>query len=142
MKTYLSDGCEPPSSQIGLALEALASTIHERRTAGEESYTYRLLTGDLDTLLKKLVEEAHETTLAAKDVCACDEVERSAELDHLRYEAGDVLYHLLVLLERCDISLDEFAAEMNARMSDEALAQRSGIVLLKPEYINRGHHEE
>lgn len=139
MKTYLSDDRTPPSSQIGDALESLASTIHARREAGQESYTNRLLTGDLDTLLKKLVEEAHETTLAAKDVQRLDADPR--EIDHLRYEAGDVVYHLLVVLERCGISLDEFAAELNSRMTEEQIATRSGVVLLCPEYLNRGHHD-
>ena len=136
MKTYLSDDRTPPSSQIGDALESLASTIHARREAGQESYTNRLLTGDLDTLLKKLVEEAHETTLAAKRLDA-----DPREIDHLRYEAGDVVYHLLVVLERCGISLDEFAAELNSRMTEEQIATRSGVVLLCPEYLNRGHHD-
>ena len=153
MKTYLSDDRPQPESQIGAALESLAHTIHERRDAGEKSYTYRLLMGDLDKLLKKLVEEAHETTLAAKDIAALDAVAtakpdavdeklRSAEVDHLRYEAGDVVYHLMVLSERCGISLDEFAAEMNSRMTEDEISLRQGVVLLKPEHINRGHHEE
>ena len=139
MKTYLSDDHTPPSSQIGDALESLSQTIHARREAGQESYTNRLLTGDLDTLLKKLVEEAHETTLAAKDLQRLDAYPR--EIDHLRYEAGDVVYHLLVVLERCGISLDEFAAELNSRMTEEQIATRSGVVLLRPEYLNRGHHD-
>lgn len=153
MKTYISDDRPQPESQIGAALESLAHTIHERRNAGEKSYTYRLLTGDLDKLLKKLVEEAHETTLAAKDIAALDavaaenpeavsETTRSAEIDHLRYEAGDVVYHLMVLLERCGISLDEFAAEMNSRMTEDEIKLRGGVVMLKPEHVNRGHHEE
>lgn len=165
MKTYISDDRPQPESQIGAALESLAHTIHERRNAGEKSYTYRLLTGDLDKLLKKFVEEAHETTLAAKDIAALDAVTeanhdnhdamaessaasdehnqaRSAEIDHLRYEAGDVVYHLMVLLERCGISLDEFAAEMNSRMTEDEIALRGGVVMLKPEHVNRGHHEE
>ena len=82
-KTYFTEG-DQPESQMGAALESLAHTIHARSAAGPESYTYRLLTGNLDDLLKKLVEEAHETTLAAKDV------ERdgapASEIDHLRYE--------------------------------------------------------
>lgn len=142
MKTYISDDRPQPESQIGAALDSLAHTIHERRNAGEKSYTYRLLTGDLDKLLKKLVEEAHETTLAAKDVAVASDQTRSAEVDHLRYEAGDVVYHLMVLLERCGISLDEFAAEMNSRMTENEIAARGGVVMLKPEYVNRGNHEE
>ena len=131
-KTYFTEG-DQPESQMGAALESLAHTIHARSTAGPESYTYRLLTGNLDDLLKKLVEEAHETTLAAKDV------ERDgAPASDLRYEAGDVVYHLLVLLERCGVDLDEFAAEMNTRMTEDEIALRSGVIMLKPDFVNRG----
>jgi phosphoribosyl-ATP pyrophosphohydrolase/phosphoribosyl-ATP pyrophosphohydrolase/phosphoribosyl-AMP cyclohydrolase len=135
-KIYLTKGQEP-ESQMGAALESLAHTIHERHLAADpQSYTYRLLSGNLDDLLKKLVEEAHETTLAAKDLSAKDADPR--EVDHLRYEAGDVVYHLLVLLERCGIDLDEFAAEMNTRMTDDEIALRTGVVMLKPDFVNRG----
>ncbi len=36
--------------------------------------------------------------------------------DHIRYEAGDLVYHLLVTLERYNVSLPELAGELNARM--------------------------
>ena len=134
-KTYLSDDRTPPQSQIGASLESLAHTIHERRNAGDESYTHRLLTGDIDTLLKKVAEEAHEATLAAKEG-------DDAQVNHLRYEAADVVYHLMVLLERCGIGLDEFAAELNTRMTTEEIEERGGVVLLKPEFVNRGNHVE
>lgn len=135
-KTYTTEG-QVPESQMGAALESLAHTIHTRHEAADpQSYTYRLLSGSIDDLLKKLVEEAHETTLAAKDVLRADAAPE--EVDHLRYEAGDVVYHLLVLLERCGISLDEFAAEMNTRMTEDEIALRSGVVMLKPEFVNRG----
>lgn len=141
-KTFIPDGesLAPAVSQIGNTLETLAHTIHARRGAGEESYTYRLLNGDLDNLLKKLVEEAHETTLAAKD---CARVDASlGDVDHLRYEAADVVYHLMVLLEREGIALDEFAAELNARMTTEELSKNAGAIRLRPEYRNRGNHVE
>ena len=139
-KTYLSDNRPAPESQIGASLESLAHTIHQRRNAGDESYTHRLLTGDIDTLLKKVAEEAHEATLAAKDVVYNEGDD--AQVNHLRYEAADVVYHLMVLLERCGIGLDEFAAELNTRMTEEEIAERGGVVLLKPEYVNRGNHVE
>ncbi len=141
-KTFIPEGelLAPASSQIGNTLETLAHTIHVRRSAGEKSYTYRLLTGDLDNLLKKLVEEAHETTLAAKDCARCDAAE--GDVDHLRYEAADVVYHLMVLLEREGIALDEFAAELNARMTPEELSQNPGAIRLNPDYRNRGNHVE
>jgi phosphoribosyl-ATP pyrophosphohydrolase len=95
-KTYIPGGEQPPQSQIGATMEALARTIAERRNAGDESYTCRLLSGSEDAVLKKVMEEAGEVALAAKD----------GEPDHLRYEAADVVYHLMVVLERYRIPLD------------------------------------
>ena len=53
-------------------------------------YTARLLTGNEDGLLKKIAEESGEVIMAAKD----------ADREHLRYEPGDLMYHLLVVLAR------------------------------------------
>ena len=72
----------------------------------EESYTARLLTDVEDELLKKLAEESSEVIMACKD----------NDHDHIRYEAGDLVYHLLVTLERYGVTLDELAGELNARM--------------------------
>ena len=84
---------------IGETLEGLAATIHARRDASPEtSYT--------DELLKKIAEEASEVIMACKD----------DDHDHIRYEAGDLVYHLLVILERYGVTLDELAGELNARM--------------------------
>ena len=158
-KTYLPAGETPPASQIGATLEALAATIAARRDAGEESYTHRLLAGPADDVLKKVMEEAGETALAAKDVeswatsllaatlavvgADVDDAlsvelppEYDAAVDHLRYEAADVVYHLLVALERYGIGLDEFAAELNTRMTDAERPQ--GAVRLHDEHIKRG----
>ena len=158
-KTYLPAGETPPASQIGATLEALAATIAARRDAGEESYTHRLLAGPADDVLKIVMEEAGETALAAKDVeswatsslaatlavvgADVDDAlsvelppEYDAAVDHLRYEAADVVYHLLVALERYGIGLDEFAAELNTRMTDAERPQ--GAVRLHDEHIKRG----
>lgn len=125
-KTYIPAGEKAPASQIGATLDALYTTIENRRTAGDESYTHRLLTGKLDDPLKKVMEEAGEVALAAKD----------GEPDHLRYEAADVVYHLLVVLARFNIGIDEFAAELNNRMRDDERPE--GVVRLYDEYVNRG----
>ena len=158
-KTYLPAGEVPPASQIGATLEALAATIAARREAGEESYTHRVLSGPADEVLKKVTEEAGETALAAKDVesWACSSLaatlavagadaddalsvelppEYDAAVDHLRYEAADVVYHLLVALERYGIGLDEFAAELNTRMTDAERPQ--GAACLHEEHVKRG----
>lgn len=153
-KTYIPEGEQAPASQIGATMEALAATIASRRAAGEESYTYRLLAGDLDKPLKKLMEEAGEVALGAKDADAALYYAREAadlapdsdlakelaadacaQLDHLRYEAADVVYHLLVVLERFGISLDEFAAELNNRMTEEERPE--GAVRLYEDFVKR-----
>lgn len=134
----------------------LAATIRARRDAGEESYTHQLLYGPADKPLKKVMEEAGEVGLAAKDVESELVMLRAMEhhahghealvasagervdacTDHLRYEAADVVYHLLVVLERYGIDLDEFAAELNERMTDEE--RPSGAVRLKQGHVKRG----
>ena len=136
-KTYIPEGEVPPASQIGATLEALGATIAARREADEMSYTHRLLTGSVDGVLKKVMEEAGEVALAAKDAEAAEGAPgRGAILDHLRYEAADELYHLLVVLQRYGIAIDELAAELNTRMG-EGERPRGGV-LLKPEFVNRG----
>lgn len=135
-KYYIPDGASAPGSQIGATLEALAATIRQRRSAGEESYSCQLLTGPADAPLKKLMEEAGEVALAAKDLEAVSGEGRDALLDHLRYESADVVYHLLVVLERYGIGIDELAAELNSRMTE---AERpAGAALIRDGHINRG----
>ena len=91
---------------IGETLGGLAAVIHGRRDASpEQSYTARLLQGAVDTLLKKVTEEATEVALACKD----------NDHDHIRYEAADLVYHLLVTLERYGVSVEELAGELDAR---------------------------
>lgn len=125
-KTYVPEGQTVPASQIGATMESLAATISARKDAGEGSYTYRLLSGNVDTVLKKVMEEAGEVALAAKD----------GEPDHLRYEAADVVYHLLVVLERFGIGIDEFAAELNMRMREDERPE--GAIRLYDEFVKRG----
>lgn len=93
-------------ADIGATLEELAEVIHGRRDASPEvSYTAKLLQGDEDELLKKLAEESSEVIMACKD----------NDHDHIRYEAGDLVYHLLVTLERYGVTLEELAGELMAR---------------------------
>ncbi len=155
-KYFVPENQEKPISQIGATLDSLSHTIEARKQSGSESYTFRLLTGSTDTLVKKVMEEAAEVALAAKDIDAYTaqllhqpensehaiaaqvdlETQREHDLDHLRYEAADVVYHLLVILSRYGISNEEFAAELNMRMKEEE--RHEGAALLHPEFVNRG----
>ncbi|WP_165253601.1 phosphoribosyl-ATP diphosphatase [Adlercreutzia sp. ZJ304] len=141
-KIYIAEGEVPPLSQIGAALDCLAATIESRKSEGRESsYTRILLQGKLDDLCKKVSEEAAEAGLAAKEaemlnVYSNDEAIIDFAVDHLRYEAADIVYHLMVLLSRFNISMDEFAAELNERMTDEE--RPSGAARLVEGHIKRG----
>jgi len=91
---------------LGETLDALWATIESRRSADPEaSYTARLLSGNEDQLLKKIAEESGEVIMAAKD----------ADPEHLRYEAADLMYHLLVVMARWGLSPADLADELASR---------------------------
>lgn len=71
----------------------------------EGSYTTYLFDKGIDKILKKVGEEAAEVIIAAKN--------RSH--DELRYEAADLLFHLLVLLREQKLPLDHVLAELQNR---------------------------
>lgn len=82
-------------------LEALWSTIEARRRdrpAG--SYTTSLLDGGVDAAARKVVEEATEVLIAAKDdaVAEGNAQDRTRTGELLAGEAADLLYHALVVL--------------------------------------------
>ncbi len=89
------------------ALAALERTIAARAAAGdsEASYTASLLAKGIDTVCKKVGEEATEVVIAAK----------GEEREQVIYESADLLYHLLVLLRASGVSVREVAAELDSR---------------------------
>jgi phosphoribosyl-ATP pyrophosphohydrolase len=92
---------------LGETIEELVAIIASRsQLLPEGSYTTKLLSGSEDKLLAKVVEEAAELLMAAKD----------RDHDHLRYEAADLVYHLLVALQRYNVTPEELAGELRARM--------------------------
>jgi len=91
---------------LGSVVDELTDIIAKRAVADpQDSYTAKLLHGDLDYLLKKIGEEATEVVMAAKD----------SDPAHVCYEAVDLLYHLLVATERLGVSPDELALEIKGR---------------------------
>ncbi len=94
------------SPEIGTVLDELFAVLVSRKDApAEESYTARLLTGPQDKLLKKIAEESGEVIIAARD----------QDPAQIRYEVADLVYHLLVVLVREGLTLDDLAAELAAR---------------------------
>ena len=97
-------------------LEDLAARVAARAAASpEESYTAKLLARGVDRCAQKLGEEAVETAIAAV----------AGRKDELTKEAGDVLYHLLVLLRASGVGLAEVMAELEARTAQSGLAEKA-----------------
>ena len=97
-------------------LAALADTVKRRRDAApEQSYTARLLREGIEKCAKKLGEEAIEAALAAM----------TGRKDHMRAEAADVFYHLVVLLEASGISLSEVMDELAERMKEGGIDEKA-----------------
>jgi len=99
----------PPRPAQGFEqLEALWATIEGRRGADPSgSYTARLLAGGVDAVARKVVEEATEVLMAAKDDAALatdpaailpSDASASVTRARIAEESADLVYHLLVLL--------------------------------------------
>ncbi|WP_429844214.1 bifunctional phosphoribosyl-AMP cyclohydrolase/phosphoribosyl-ATP diphosphatase HisIE [Brevibacillus sp. FIR094] len=84
-------------------LEELIAAREAERPEG--SYTTYLFERGVDKILKKVGEEAAEVIIAAKN--------RSRE--ELRYEASDLIFHLMVLLREQKLPLDEVLTELQKR---------------------------
>jgi phosphoribosyl-ATP pyrophosphohydrolase len=99
------------------SLADLARIIAERASAADpaSSYTAKLLAEGIERCARKFGEEAVEATIAAVS-------ENDAALTA---EAGDVLYHLLVMLQARGIALTAVMAELEKRTSQSGLAEKA-----------------
>lgn len=87
-------------------LQELYELINDRKNQLEEgSYTCYLFEKGQDKILKKVGEEASEVIIASKN----------NEDGEIIYEVSDLVYHLLVLLNYHDISLNDIKEELRKR---------------------------
>lgn len=89
-------------------IRSLSQLIAERhRLMPENSYTTRLFIKGVKKIAQKVGEEAVESIVEAVD----------GNRDRFIYEAGDLLYHYLVLLEQMGVTLADIEAELHLRHS-------------------------
>jgi phosphoribosyl-AMP cyclohydrolase / phosphoribosyl-ATP pyrophosphohydrolase len=105
----------PTTDHILDRLERVIAQRAAERPAG--SYTTYLFDRGLDKILKKLGEEATETVIAAKNADAAE----------LRYEAADLVYHLLVLLRERELPLADLWGELEKRFGAAPRALRNTV---------------
>jgi phosphoribosyl-AMP cyclohydrolase / phosphoribosyl-ATP pyrophosphohydrolase len=87
-------------------LQTLEKVIQQRyKERPEGAYTTYLFEKGLDKILKKIGEEASEVIIAAKN----------REHEELKWEAADLLYHLLVLLVEQDLPFKEVLRTLEKR---------------------------
>jgi phosphoribosyl-ATP pyrophosphohydrolase len=102
-------------SRFADVLERLAATIQSRKGAeASTSYTAQLL-ADPARAAKKLGEEAVETVIAAAQ----------GDAAAIAAESADLIYHWLVALAACGVSLDEVAARLEAREGTSGLVEKA-----------------
>ncbi|MEX2171323.1 MAG: phosphoribosyl-ATP diphosphatase [Pirellulales bacterium] len=101
-------------------LDALEATIRGRAESPNAiSYTSKLLTGGVESIGAKVVEEARELVDAASEP---GEAGRS----HFVYEAADLVYHTLVLMRHRGVDLTEVEAELARRFGISGIKEKAG----------------
>lgn len=102
-------------------LERLMAVIEDRKqNPPPKSYTTTLFQGGVDRIGCKVMEEASEVVRAARK--AAETPESRA---HLVAEAGDLLYHLLVLLCYEGVRLNEVEAELGRRFGISGIDEKA-----------------
>ena len=97
-------------------LQRLAQTIAARKTADPStSWTAKLLAEGPEKAAEKFGEEAVEAIIEAV----------KGDRARLTAEAADVLYHLLVMLAACDVTLDDVLAEIDRRDGTSGIDEKA-----------------
>ena len=104
------------ASKNNFTLHDLAARVKDRASAsGAESYTRKLLDKGTAHCAKKFGEEAVETVIAAVH----------GDRKHLIAETGDLLYHLLVVLESRGVKLTEVEEALGKRTGQSGLEEKA-----------------
>lgn len=97
-------------------LEELAAVLEQRKQADPgSSYVARLHRDGLEAILKKVVEESFEVTMAAKD----------GDREHLVYETADLWFHTLVLLSHSGLGPGDVMEELARRFGTSGLEEKA-----------------
>ena len=97
-------------------LSRLASLIEDRRHADPAtSYVASLYARGLDTILKKLGEEATETVIAAK----------GGDVKQVIHETADLWFHTLVMLSELGTGPEAVLEELERRFGRSGIAEKA-----------------
>jgi len=98
-------------------LTQLADTLEQRKGGDpDSSYVAQLYARGLDTILKKVGEEAAETVIAAKN----------GDVEQIIYETADLWFHTLVMLAQQGLRPEQVLAELQRREGLSGLEEKAG----------------
>lgn len=97
-------------------LTRLSELLEARKQADPTtSYVAKLYSKGLDSILKKVGEEATETVIAAK----------GGEPSEIVYETADLWFHTLVMLAHCGLSAQDVLNELARREGLSGIAEKA-----------------
>jgi phosphoribosyl-ATP pyrophosphohydrolase len=97
-------------------LAQIAAVLEQRKEqTAEKSYVASLYAKGLDTILKKIGEEATEVVIAAKD----------GQADHIIYETADLWFHCMVLLAQQGLHPNDVLNELQRRFGLSGLDEKA-----------------
>ena len=97
-------------------LEKLAGVIESRKTqSADTSYVAGLLDKGMDSILKKVGEEAAETIVSAKN-------DDDAQLV---YETADLWFHTLIMLAARELGPEDVLTELERRFGMSGLEEKA-----------------
>jgi phosphoribosyl-ATP pyrophosphohydrolase len=100
-------------------LDKLERTIAARAASpNEKSYTSQLLAGGVERIGAKIVEEAAEVVEAAGE-------SGKAGREHFIREVGDLMYHMLVMMQLRNCKLADVEAELSRRFGVSGLEEKA-----------------
>ncbi|OAM51717.1 phosphoribosyl-ATP diphosphatase [Methylovorus sp. MM2] len=97
-------------------LNRLADLLEERKSADpQSSYVAKLYAKGVDSILKKIGEEAAETIIAAKD----------GDAEKIIYETADLWFHSLIMLANAGLHPQDVLDELARREGLSGLVEKA-----------------
>ena len=97
-------------------LEQLADILEQRKQeSADKSYVASLYAKGLDTILKKVGEEATETVIAAKN----------GDKEQIIYESADLWFHCMVMLADQGLGPNDVLKELQRRFGLSGLDEKA-----------------
>ena len=97
-------------------LQQIADILELRKSeSADKSYVASLYAKGLDTILKKVGEEATETVIAAKN----------GDKEQIIYETADLWFHCLVMLADQDLGPNDVLKELQRRFGLSGLDEKA-----------------